>query len=76
MPEIFPSKFTPFERTTVAEAAALLARIKVAPVSVANLYVTQKEGRDTVTFDSFAAALTLLFAIGVIDYEAPILRAE
>ncbi|WP_091060529.1 ABC-three component system middle component 6 [Klenkia brasiliensis] len=72
MSEIFPDKFTPPERTIVGEAAALLSLLDHRSLSVGQLYVEHRQIASLSTYDSFAAALTLLYGAGVLDYEEKI----
>jgi len=72
--EIFPDKFTPIERTIVGEAAALLALLGSHSMSVGQLYTEHRQTEASSTYDSFAAALTLLYGAGVLDYRDQIVR--
>ena len=76
MSEIFPDKFTPLERTAVGEAAALLMLLGQGSVSVGQLYVAFRQSTPSSTYDSFAVALTLLYAAGVLDYQDQIVRVN
>ncbi|MGY1991927.1 ABC-three component system middle component 6 [Mycolicibacterium fortuitum] len=74
MSEIFPDKFTPLERTVVGEAAALLSLLGENSFSVGQLYVEHRQQTPSATYDSFAAALTLLYGAGVLAYQDQIVR--
>lgn len=75
MSEIFPSKFTPVERTIVGEAAVLLRLLAGRSVSIGQLYAEHRQSADaSSTYDSFAAALTLLYGAGVLTYNDQIVR--
>lgn len=76
MSEFFPDKFTPLERTIVGEAASLLTLLDDRSVSVGQLYVEHRQVAPLSTYDSFAAALTLLYGAGVLDYQDQIVRAN
>ncbi|KLI05596.1 hypothetical protein ACT17_26230 [Mycolicibacterium conceptionense] len=74
MSEIFPDKFTPLERTVVGEAAALLSLLGKNSFSVGQLYVEHRQRTPSATYDSFAAALTLLYGAGVLSYQDQVVR--
>ncbi|KFF58268.1 hypothetical protein JF66_19775 [Cryobacterium sp. MLB-32] len=74
MSEFFPDKFTPLERTIVGEAAALLALLGRRSTSIGQLYVEHRQTPAASTYDSFVAALTLLYGAGVLDHEDHMLR--
>lgn len=74
MSEIFPDKFTPLERTVVGEAAVLLSLLGERSVSVGQLYVEHRQATSSATYDSFTAALTLLYGAGVLDFQDQIVR--
>lgn len=74
MSEIFPDKFTPVERTIVGEAAALLSLLAGRTMSIGQLYTEHRQTAGPSTYDSFAAALTLLYGAGVLDYHDQIVR--
>ncbi len=76
MSEIFPDKFTPLERTVVGEGAALLALLGKRSLSIGQLYVEHRRAAPSSTYDSFAAALTLLYGAGVLDYQDQIVRVS
>lgn len=76
MSEFFPDKFTPLERTVVGEAAALLALLGDRSISVGQLYVEHRQTSVASTYDAFAAALTLLYGAGVLDYQDHIVRVN
>lgn len=77
MNEIFPDKFTPLERTVVGEAAVLLELLAQRSVSVGQLYVEFRQAAPSSTYDSFVAALTLLYGAGVItEYQRQIARTN
>ncbi|MGR6520919.1 ABC-three component system middle component 6 [Rhodococcus erythropolis] len=76
MSEIFPDKFTPLERTVVGEAAALLALLGKRSVSIGQLYIEHRQAVHSATYDSFTAALTLLYGAGVLDYQDQIVRVS
>jgi len=73
--EFFPDKFTPLERTIVGEAAALLILLGDRSMSVGQLYVERRQTLATSTYDAFAAALTLLYGAGALDYQGQMVRA-
>ncbi|WP_407671663.1 ABC-three component system middle component 6 [Nocardia aurantiaca] len=72
--DIFPDKFTPLERSVVGEAANLLGLLSSAGITVGELYVHHRQASPTSTYDSFVAALTLLYGAGVLDYEDQTVR--
>lgn len=74
MSEFFPDKFTPLERTVVGQAAALLTLLGGRSMSVGQLYVEHRQTVATSTYDTFAAALTLLYGAGVLDYQDQMVR--
>ncbi|MHA6508294.1 ABC-three component system middle component 6 [Tessaracoccus sp. Y1736] len=74
MSDFYPDKFTPLERTVVGEAAALLALLSHRSLSVGQLYVEHRQTSSASTYDSFAAALTLLYGAGVLDYQGQMVR--
>jgi len=74
--DIFPDKFTPLGRTVVGEAAALLALMGGRSVSVGQLYIEHRQTPASSTYDSFAAALTLLYGAGVLDYSDQMVRVS
>jgi hypothetical protein len=74
--DFFPDKFTPLERTIVGEAAALLALLSGRSVSVGQLYVEHRQTSAASSYDSFVAALTLLYGAGVLDYEDQMVRVN
>lgn len=76
MSEIFPDKFTPLERTIVGEAASLLVLLGGRSLSVGQLYVEHRQTPAASTYDSFVAALTLLYGAGVVDYEDQMVRVS
>ena len=76
MSEVFPDKFTPLGRTVVGEAAVLLMLLGQRSVSVGQLYVEFRQSAPSSTYDSFAAALTLLYAAGVLNYQDQIVRVN
>lgn len=76
MSEFFPDKFTPIERTIVGEAAALLALVGDRSMSVGQLYVEHRHTSVASTYDAFAAALTLLYGAGVLDYQDQMVRID
>lgn len=76
MSDIFPDKFTPLERTVVGEAAALLALLGTRSVTVGQLYVEHRHSPTSSTYDSFAAALALLYGAGALEYHDQIVRAS
>ena len=76
MSEFFPDKFTPLERTVVGEAAALLALLGNRSMGVGQLYVEHRQTSNASTYDAFAAALTLLYGAGVLDYQDQIVRVS
>lgn len=76
MSEFFPDKFTPLERTVVGEAAALLALLADRSMSVGQLYVERRQSAASSTYDTFVAALTLLYGAGALDYQDQMVRAS
>lgn len=76
MSDIFPDKFTPLERTVVGEAAALLALLGKRSASIGQLYIEHRQDTPSANYDSFTAALTLLYGAGVIDYQDQIVRVS
>lgn len=74
MREIFPDKFTPLERTVVGEAAALILLLGERSVSFGQLYIEHRQGMPSTTYDSFTAAMTLLYGAGVLSYKDQIVR--
>jgi hypothetical protein len=72
--EFFPDKFTPLNRTVVGEAGALLALLGGRGLSVGQLYVEHRQTPAASTYDSFVAALTLLYGAGVLEYEDHMVR--
>lgn len=74
MAEIYPDKFTPLNRTVVGEAASLLALLAHRSMSVGQLFVAHREDAPFSTYDSFAAALTLLYGAGAINVQDQIIR--
>lgn len=76
MSELFPDKFTPLERTIVGEAALLLTLLDGRSLSVGQLYVEHRQATPSSTYDSFAAALTLLYGAGVLNYQDQIVRVS
>jgi hypothetical protein len=72
--EVFPDKFTPLERTVVGEAARLLSLLARRSVTVGHLYGEYRLLPNPGTYDSFAAALTLLYGAGVLQYQDQIVR--
>lgn len=74
MNDIFPDKFTPLERTVVGEAATLLSLLNRSGISVGQLYARYRGAVPSATYDSFAAALTLLYGAGVLDCQDSIVR--
>lgn len=76
MSEIFPDKFTPLERTIVGEAASLLMLLGDRSISIGQLYVEHRQAAPSSTYDSFAAALTLLYGAGVLNHQDQIVRVH
>ncbi|MGG7509732.1 ABC-three component system middle component 6 [Plantibacter sp. YIM 135249] len=76
MSELFPDKFTPIAKTLVGEAATILGLMGVRSLSVGQLFVEFREAVPSSPFDSFAAALTLLYGAGAINHYDGILRAN
>lgn len=76
MSEFIPDKFTPLERTVVGEAAALLALIADRSMSVGQLYVERRQSAVASTYDTFVAALTLLYGAGALEYQDQMVRAS
>lgn len=74
MVEIFPSKFTPVEQTVAGQAARLIVLLNDGNATVGQLYARHKASTPRATFESFAAALTLLYAAGVVSEEHQIVR--
>ena len=76
MSEHFPDKFTPIANTLVGEAATILGLMGTRSLSVGQLFVEYREAAPSSPYDSFAAALTLLYGAGAINHHDGILRAD
>lgn len=76
MSEVFPDKFTPVSHTVVGEAAAILSQLLTQPRSIGQIYVGHKEANPQSTFESFAISLTLLYAVGAVDYSDQMVRTS
>jgi hypothetical protein len=74
--DFFPDKFTPMDRTVVGEAAALLALLADRSMSVGQLYVERGKSSVASTYDTFVAALTLLYGAGALEYQDQMVRAS
>lgn len=74
MTEMLPDKFTPLARTVVGEAASLIALLQERNLTVGQLFLAHREVLPLSTYDSFAAALTFLYAAGIIDVRGQIVR--
>lgn len=74
--ELFPDKFTPVEKTLVGEAATILLLMGQRSVSVGQLFVEYRTAVPTSPYDSFAAALTLLYGAGAINHHDGMLRID
>jgi hypothetical protein len=74
--EVFPDKFTPIAKTLVGEAATILSLMGQRSVTVGQLFVEYRKTVPTSPYDSFAAALTLLYGAGVINHHDGMLRIE
>lgn len=79
---ILPSKFLPAERSLIVIGGEILALVQDSPRSASEIWDHVRAGRSrttpVLTFDWFALAISLLFAIGSIETKDGVvaLRAE
>lgn len=73
MIEILPDKFTPIDQTLVGRSALLLEVVSEKSYTVSGLFAVAKERMNPITFETFAAALTFLYAAEMIDQNNGIL---
>lgn len=68
---ILPSRFLPAERSLIAVGGEILALLKNGPRSVAEAWdvLRSRERRHPLSFDWFALALALLFAMGLLELQ-------
>jgi hypothetical protein len=64
--EILPDKFTPIDQTLVGRSAMLLAVLSEESYTVSGLFAAVKVRMNPITFETFAASLTFLYAADLI----------
>lgn len=75
---ILPSKFLPADRSLIVVGGEALAQLVEAPRTVSELWertrAARPAGSSHITFDWFALALALLYAIGAVTFEDGLVR--
>lgn len=72
---ILPTKYVPASDSVLGRAAAILP-LRASNPTVSELWNSYRLVRPEDSFDSFTAALTLLFMLGVVTINAGVLQWE
>lgn len=68
MIEVLPDKFTPIEQTLVGRSAMLMILLTARSFTIGGLFAAAKEQMRPLTFETFAASLSFLYAADLIEY--------
>lgn len=75
---ILPSKFLPADRSLIVIGGEMIALLKDSPLTVSEAWerMSAVQRRSVLGFDWFVLAVTLLFAIGMIQLRSGLLVLE